>query len=123
MGIVCFHNPNEENGYLSNWYPACFTVDGVKFSSMEQFMMYRKAVRFHDDSIAVKILNTDDSSEIKSLGRLVSGYEEHDWNGMRQIRQNEVERTKFAWLYPDDGEGQIVRRGCRLRTAQAIRDS
>lgn len=20
MSVVCFHNPNEENGYLSNWY-------------------------------------------------------------------------------------------------------
>lgn len=24
--IICFHNPNEENGYLSNWYPSHFTV-------------------------------------------------------------------------------------------------
>ena len=22
MQIVCFHNPDEENGYLSNWYPS-----------------------------------------------------------------------------------------------------
>lgn len=27
MKIVCFHNPNEENGYLSNWYPSRFTVN------------------------------------------------------------------------------------------------
>lgn len=20
MNIICFHNPDEENGYLSNWY-------------------------------------------------------------------------------------------------------
>ena len=26
MNIICFHNPNEENGYLSNWYPTHFTV-------------------------------------------------------------------------------------------------
>ena len=41
MQIICFHNPDEENGYLSNWYPSNFIVDGVHFSSMEQFMMYR----------------------------------------------------------------------------------
>ena len=44
MTIVCFHNPNEENGYLSNWYPSEFTVNDVDFSSMEQYMMYKKAV-------------------------------------------------------------------------------
>ena len=41
--IICFHNPDEENGYLSNWYPSRFVVDDVEFSSMEQYMMYRKA--------------------------------------------------------------------------------
>ena len=41
--IICFHNPDEENGYLSNWYPSRFVADDVEFSSMEQYMMYRKA--------------------------------------------------------------------------------
>ena len=44
MEIICFHNPDEENGYLSNWYESKFIVDHVKFSSMEQFMMYQKAI-------------------------------------------------------------------------------
>ena len=48
MQIMCFHNPYEENGYLSNWYPVQFSVDGIDFSSMEQFMMYRKAQCFQD---------------------------------------------------------------------------
>ena len=39
MQIICFHNPNEENGYLSNWYMSPFTADGIRFSSMEQFMI------------------------------------------------------------------------------------
>ena len=40
MNIVCFHNPDEENGYLSNWYKSDFVAEEIKFSSMEQFMMY-----------------------------------------------------------------------------------
>ena len=40
MEIICFHNPDEENGYLSNLYESKFIVDHVKFSSMEQFMVY-----------------------------------------------------------------------------------
>ena len=48
MNIICFHNPDEENGYLSNWYMSYFKVDGVEFSSMEQYMMYKKALCFND---------------------------------------------------------------------------
>ena len=55
--VICFHNPDEENGYLSNWYASSFMVDEKLFSSMEQFMMYRKAICFHDTDIASKILD------------------------------------------------------------------
>lgn len=48
MNIVCFHNPDEENGVFSNWYPSIFTLDGLSFSSVEQYMMYSKAVLFGD---------------------------------------------------------------------------
>ena len=85
MAVICFHNPNEENGYLSNWYPSIFALNGVTFSSMEQYMMYRKAVCFGDDKVAAQILATEDVAEIKALGRLVSGYDENLWNGVRQI--------------------------------------
>lgn len=85
MKIICFHNPEEENGYLSNWYPSEFCIDEIPFTSMEQYMMYKKAVLFHDMKIALKILQTSDVAEIKRLGRAVSGYDENYWNGVRQI--------------------------------------
>lgn len=85
MEVVCFHNPNEENGYLSNWYLSEFTVDGIAFSSMEQFMMYKKAVYFEDKIIAKQILEIEDVSKIKELGRLVSDYNDNYWSGIRQI--------------------------------------
>ena len=85
MNIICFHNPNEENGYLSNWYPSNFSVDGVVFSSMEQYMMYQKAICFEDKNIATQILLTNDVSQIKALGRMVSEYDDNYWNGIRQI--------------------------------------
>ena len=96
MSIVCFHNPDEENGYLSNWYLSDFTVDDIKFSSMEQYMMYRKATCFHDDKIAAQILETNDVAKIKALGRLVSGYDDHHWNGVRQVVVYEGLVAKFT---------------------------
>lgn len=85
MTVICFHNPDEENGYLSNWYLSKFTVDNESFSSLEQYMMYKKATVFKDKEIANKILDTDDVALIKKLGRLVSNYDDIYWNGIRQI--------------------------------------
>ena len=96
MEIICFHNPDEENGYLSNWYPSRFTMDGIGFSSMEQYMMYRKACCFNDTETAARILETGDVAEIKRLGRLVVGYDEHVWNGVRQIEVYEGLLGKFG---------------------------
>ena len=96
MKIVCFHNPNEENGYLSNWYPSKFAVNGVVFSSMEQYMMYKKAECFGDKDTADKILATDDVAKIKKLGRLVANYNESRWNGVRQIIVFEGLIEKFS---------------------------
>ena len=85
MSVICFHNPNEENAYLSNWYPSPFTVEKKNFSSMEQFMMHRNAICFGDEAVSKNILSTDDASQIKALGRQVKNYDEHIWNGIRQI--------------------------------------
>ena len=82
MEIICFHNPDEENGYLSNWYLSDFNVDGIKYSSMEQSMMYQKACCFNDIESVNKILNTNDVKEIKQLGRLVQDYNENCWSGI-----------------------------------------
>ena len=52
---------------------------------MEQYMMHQKAICFKDQKTAEKIMETDDVAEIKHLGRLVAHYDDHRWNGMRQI--------------------------------------
>lgn len=96
MNIICFHNPDEDNGYLSNWYPSHFTANGVAFSSMEQFMMYRKAICFNDEVAAVQILSTSNAARIKALGRQVVNYDESMWNGIRQIVVYEGLTAKFS---------------------------
>ena len=110
MSVIGFHNPNESYGFLSNWYLSDFTVDGINFSSIEQYMMYQKAVVFKDKDIASQILKTNDVARIKAFGKQVSNYNDTVWNGMRQIviykgllekfRQNE--KLKKALLDTDD---------------------
>lgn len=83
--IICFHNPDEKYGWLSNWYLSDFKVGDVSFSSMEQYMMYEKAVAFEDFNIVEKILETQNAGAIKQFGRQVANYNDVIWNGIRQI--------------------------------------
>ena len=95
MNIICFHNPDEENGYLSNWFNSKFTINNVVFTSIEQYMMYKKAECFKDAVIASKIMNTNNVSQIKKLGRQVNGYNDTVWNGIRQLVVYEGLSAKF----------------------------
>ena len=96
MQIICFHNPSEDYGFLSNWYLSDFQIDGITFTSMEQYMMYKKAICFKDENIANQILAEKNVAKIKELGRLVSDYDEHIWNGVRQIIIYEGLFAKFS---------------------------
>lgn len=103
--VIGFHNPDEDYGFLSNWYLSNFVVDGINFSSMEQYMMYMKATLFNDTNIASQIMETSDVEKIKALGRSVSNYNDIIWNGMRQpiifkglmekFKQNENLKTEL----------------------------
>ena len=120
MKIICFHNPDEENAYLSNWYPSDFTVNGINFSSMEQYMMYQKALRFGDTKIADKILATDDVAKIKKLGREVQGYDDSVWNGVRQIIVYEGLTAKFS--QNEDLKAKILETKDVILAECAVRD-
>jgi len=56
-----------------------FMVNGVWFSSMEQFIMYCKAMFFGDLEIAHQILTTDNCQEQKMLGRTVRNFVQKEW--------------------------------------------
>ena len=120
MTIVCFHNEYEENGYLSNWYPSKFSINGIGYSSMEQYMMYSKAVCFKDDKVAKQILATEDCAKIKDLGRNVTGYDDNMWNGVRQIIVYEGLKAKFS--QNADLKRQLVDTGDAVLAECAVRD-
>lgn len=120
MNIVCFHNPNEENGYLSNWYPSDFSYKGITFSSMEQYMMYQKAVCFGDKEVASQILKTNDVATIKSLGRSVSNYNENYWNGVRQIIVYDGLFEKFS--QNEDLKEKLKATGASILAECAVKD-
>lgn len=118
--VICFHNPNEENAFLSNWSFSDFEKDGVQYSSMEQYMMHRKALTFGDMEIAEKIMAASDFGEIKALGRQVRNYDDRIWSGIRQIVVYEGLLEKFR--QNPELKAQLLATGDALLAECALRD-
>ena len=110
---VYFHKPEEPYGFLSNWYPSVFTVDGIQYSSVEQYIMYQKCMIFNDQDSAQAVMDTDDVALQQAIGRNAKGYNDMVWAGARQalamrglyakFTQNEDLKEKLlstgaAWL-------------------------
>ncbi len=93
---IYFHKPEEPNGYLSNWYLSSFVIDGIKYSSSEQYIMYQKCKAFGDDVSAKKVLDTDDTEEQQKIGRMAKGYIPSVWSGMRQMVAFRGLKAKFS---------------------------
>lgn len=77
---VFFWKIDEANGYLSNWYDAGFTVEGIKYKNCEQYMMAKKALLFDDIRAYYRIMDSNDPEECKSLGKGVKGFNDTVWD-------------------------------------------
>lgn len=94
--VVRFHLIDEENGYLSNWYPGDFTIGGVKYWCAEQYLMAGKAKLFCDEAALEKIMASRDQAEIQAIGRNVTPFEPTVWDGMRQLIIHRALVAKFT---------------------------
>lgn len=65
---------------LSQWFDCRFTVDGVEYSTAEQYMMAQKALLFGDEKIYAEIMNAVHPKQFKEFGRRISGFSEEIWN-------------------------------------------
>lgn len=86
---------------FSQWHPSRFTVDGQRFNSAEQYMMYGKAMLFGDDEVAGQILRAVSPRQQKSLGRKVRGFDDERWCREREdivYRGNHAKFTQNAHL-------------------------
>lgn len=81
------HQPQQDGGIgagcLSQWWPAPFTIDGLRFETAEHYMMWRKAILFDDYATAARILSAAHPHAAKTLGRQVTGFDQQVWERHR----------------------------------------
>lgn len=80
---------------LSQWYPCQFEVEGVTYTSAEQYMMAEKAKLFGDEEIRAEILNTDDPRMCKALGRKVKNFDKAVWDKEKEHIVRKGNAKKF----------------------------
>ena len=68
-----------ENSPLSNHHKSDFSIDGLTFTSNEQYFMYSKASHFQDTVTAQDILNTQNPKRAKFLGKQVKNFRLCAW--------------------------------------------
>jgi ribA/ribD-fused uncharacterized protein len=65
---------------LSQWFPASFVVNDVRYATAEHWMMARKAALFYDMDAYEKILQSEKPGVAKAIGREVQNFDAQTWN-------------------------------------------
>ncbi|KAH6853378.1 hypothetical protein B0I37DRAFT_348834 [Chaetomium sp. MPI-CAGE-AT-0009] len=99
-------------GYLSQWYACAFTDDtdpSIIYPTAEHYMMYQKALLFHDPAIAAEILRASHPRQVRELGRQVSNFDDKVWHAHREAIVRRGNRLKFTRpADPADGMWRVA---------------
>ena len=81
---------------LSNFHPANFTMNGIHYTSSEQFIQHMKALTFNDYTTAKKIINATNAMECKELSREISNFEKTSWEECAKAKCKPGIHQKFS---------------------------
>ena len=111
--IYFFREYEQPYGFLSQWYEASFTApspdsaeEPLTFRTTEQYMMYHKAILFHDLETATRIMAAETPKEQKALGREVRNFDGVRWSAHRE---NIVEEGNWNKFCCNVKEGPVIR--------------
>ena len=95
MATIFFYGERNENGWLSNFYPAPITdSSGCKHQTTEHYFHYCKAVTFSDAKAAAAIMAADTPLKAKRIGSKIKGYDDYIWGGLRRGVMRDALRLK-----------------------------
>lgn len=69
--------------FLSNHFPSRFTVNGITFNHMEQFLAFKKAELSKQEDVIQRSLLASDPAEAKSILNLLHKDCAHEWEEVR----------------------------------------
>lgn len=84
------------NGPYCQWYSSPIIEGDKTFFNGEQYMMYHKALLFHDYNTAEKIYATKNPAHAKSLGRQIKGFNNELWHKHREAIVFRANYYKFT---------------------------
>src|SRR4051812_23409218 len=77
------HHPSKDGSItkacFSQWWPAPFEEDGIRYLTAEHYMMAAKARLFDDQETLAQILAANHPQQAKKLGRKVRNFDEERW--------------------------------------------
>lgn len=89
--VLFYGHRNGEYAAFSNFYPARFELDGMKWACSEQAFMYFKS---DDPDYQKKVRKTPDPFEVKALGRTATL--KPNWDGIKYNIMVRVLEAKFG---------------------------
>jgi ribA/ribD-fused uncharacterized protein len=106
------------SGPFNQCYPLGFTIDGINFSSAEQYMMAEKALLFENVKIYEKIMLEEDPALQKVLGREITNFDKDKWDSICQEVVYNANYAKFT-QHPELYESLIGTYGTEIVFAAA----
>lgn len=94
--FVFFWHEYTENGYFSQWYPAPFQIEGIRYFHNEQYMMAKKALLFGDTRTYNKIMKESDPATCKALGKSAANFNQHLWDSCKEEIIYNANYAKFS---------------------------
>ena len=90
---------------LSNFHPCKFKVDGLTYSSSEQWIQHCKAKYFKDNISMAQIMSSENALESKLLGRDIIGYDERKW---KDVAYQECYRGLFEKFQQNENLKKVL---------------
>ena len=94
--FVFFWHEYTENGHFSQWYPAPFVVEGIRYFHNEQYMMAKKALLCGDTRVYNKIMAEADPATCKALGKTAANFNQYKWDSCKEEIIYNANYAKFS---------------------------
>ena len=109
--VIRFYKPDEEYGFMSNFYPSNMVIGGITYKTVEHYYQWRKFVT--RPKIRAKIMKCETAKEVYTLARKYPSLAEPNWLLTREVVMYEILKIKFSntrlrKMLLDTGDAELI---------------